>query len=146
MAQLLTARQRIDPDWREWWDERVEIIVVDGKVPLNEAEVLATKCLSLWRETHVAFDYSREGKIYVIHAEGTNSYKIGRSQNPIARLEQLQIGTHVYLHLLREVYNSDVITLEKVLHKRYRHYRTHGEWFDLPEDVISALLLEDFPL
>jgi Meiotically up-regulated gene 113 len=139
-----TMRHRIAPDWREWWDERVAIMEEDGRLTKEKAEEKATVCLLEWAKSHTPLDYSREGKVYIIAEEGTPFYKIGRSWSPWNRRKELQIGTANPLHVLREIYHYDCLTLEKDLHKRYKIYRKHGEWFELPEHLLSALLVEDF--
>jgi hypothetical protein len=140
-----TLRQRIASEWREWWDERVAIMQVDGGLTKDKAEQKATFCLLEWAKTHTPLDYSREGMVYIIHNEGTHLYKIGRSWSPQNRKKQLQIGSASVLHVLREIYHYDCVTLERDLHKKYTTYRKHGEWFALPQDVLRALLHEDFP-
>lgn len=142
MAQ--TMRQRITSDWREWWDERVAIMEVDGGLSHEKAEEKATVCLLEWAKTHKPLDYAQEGKVYVIHEEGTALYKIGRSWSPWNRRKQLQEGAGRPLHLLREMYHYDCLTLERELHKRYKKYRVRGEWFALPSSILQALLEEDF--
>jgi Meiotically up-regulated gene 113 len=140
----LTRRQKIDRAWREWWDERAAIMEIDGGLSRDKAEEKATLCLLEWAETHKPLDYSREGKVYVIHEDGTPLYKIGRSWSPLNRRKELQTGSAGTLHLLREMYHYDCMTLEKELHKRYKKYRKNGEWFALPEPVLHALLAENF--
>ncbi len=140
-----TMRQHVDPEWREWWDERVAIMEVGGGLTQEKAEEQATLCLVEWTKTHGALDYSREGKVYILHEEGTPLYKIGRSWSPSTRRDQLQTGAGQPLHLLREMYHYDCVTLERELHTRYAAYRTQGEWFALPRPQLEALLAEDFP-
>lgn len=140
-----STRERIRSEWREWWDERVAIMQTDGLLSKEEAEKAALVCLQEWAKTHKPLDYSREGKVYILHEVGTAFYKIGRSAFPLDRKNQLQAGTSGELQLLREIYHYDCITLEKLLHTRYKPYRKRGEWFALPPDVLQALLTEYFP-
>ena len=137
-------RQRIPPYWQEWWDERVAIMHCDGELSLEQAQEEATECLRTYITTHVPLDYSREGMVYIIHAEGTPSYKIGRSWSPVNRRKQLQADTPQRLRILREIYHYDCMMLERMLHQRYVQYRRQGEWFDLPASVLQTLLGENF--
>lgn len=73
------------------------------------------------------------GYIYIIHAIGTEYYKIGLTRNHIEhRLRQLQTGCP---HRLEAVYSNkvdDVEGVEAYIHDVLSNYRTVGEWFELP--------------
>lgn len=75
----------------------------------------------------------RNGYVYLIHAEGTNRYKIGRSNNPVSRLETLKGQSPYPLKIILSVWTPDSVTSELYLHEKYREYRIYGEWFDFPE-------------
>ncbi len=74
----------------------------------------------------------REGYIYLIHAEGTNRYKIGRSVNPIARAADIQKQSPYQLKII-SAWTLDAPTDEAKLHKRYADWRIFGEWFELDQ-------------
>lgn len=83
--------------------------------------------------------------IYFIQGQMSGLIKIGISQDPEARLRQMQSGSPEELSLLKQVkgYHED----EKMLHKRLDDYRVHGEWFEPSRDVhILIDLIEDFPI
>lgn len=75
-----------------------------------------------------------QGYVYLIHAEGTNRYKIGRSINPLKRYEQLQGQSPFPLRVENCVWSPDSVLLEKQLHDRFCDFRVHGEWFELEDD------------
>jgi hypothetical protein len=87
---------------------------------------------------------SQPGFVYILLAEGTQRIKIGRSFSASVRIETLQTASPYPLKLLRSIASDNVIVLETLLHRRYRTYRRHREWFDLPYDLLMELLHEDF--
>jgi hypothetical protein len=84
------------------------------------------------------------GYVYILHAEGTMRVKIGRSASALLRFETLRTASPYPLVILRTIPTSDAVALERMLHQRYSHFRQHREWFDLPHDMLAALLSEDF--
>lgn len=74
-----------------------------------------------------------QGYVYLVHAKGTNRYKIGRSINPLKRLDQLQGQSPFPLIVEDCVWSPDSILLEKQLHDRFCDFRVHGEWFELED-------------
>ncbi|MBD2255342.1 GIY-YIG nuclease family protein [Nostoc parmelioides] len=74
-----------------------------------------------------------QGYVYLIHAEGTNRYKIGRSVNPIARFEQLKAQSPYPLRIIDSFWTPDSINDEKYFHEQYKEYRIFGEWFELTD-------------
>ena len=86
----------------------------------------------------------QKGIVYIVHAEGTTRIKIGRSALPGPRLASLETASPYRLKVLRQIPAQDSAFLERLLHQRYKRYRQKGEWFELPIDVLHALLQEDF--
>lgn len=81
------------------------------------------------------FPTERRGWVYVIHATGTNRYKIGRSTEPEARLKQLNQKQSPYpLELVEKFWSIDAITDEQGLHKSLADFQVHGEWFEFEND------------
>jgi len=78
--------------------------------------------------------------VYLIRSGGNGYCKIGVSNNPENRRKQLQTS-NPYILTLENQYETEFANLvEKTLHRRYSHYRTNGEWFDLPiEDQINFI-------
>lgn len=78
------------------------------------------------------------GYVYFILSEQSKSVKIGYSSTPEKRLDNLQTGSPVQLKLIGKLQatKSD----EASFHAHYQEYRTHGEWFALPQDEIDAIV------
>lgn len=70
--------------------------------------------------------------IYVIGSQAIRSVKIGRSNAPSKRVVKFQTGCPVLLHVFWQ-HPGDQL-LERALHKEFRPFRTHGEWFDFGAD------------
>lgn len=88
--------------------------------------------------------YAQAGIVYLILAEGTPRVKIGRSVSAQVRFHSLRTASPFPLRLLRSIPTGNCVALERRLHQRYAVYRQHGEWFDLPQEVLAQLLREDF--
>lgn len=74
----------------------------------------------------------REGYIYLIHAQGTEQYKIGRTNDVGRRLQELTATKGPFpLKLLEYVEVKDDVRAEKQLHRQFAQWRRHGEWFNL---------------
>lgn len=84
------------------------------------------------------------GSVYLIDAVGSGHTKIGRSGTALARLDSLETASPYPLKLLRQINTKDAGALERQLHRRYGAYKVHREWFELPADVLAALLTEEF--
>lgn len=83
--------------------------------------------------------------IYLIRADGTERYKIGRTdRHPETRLAELNRQQSAY-PLLLEYYVEvpDSAVAEEHFHQRYQRYRKHGEWFELSRSI-SAQVVQDF--
>ncbi len=78
-----------------------------------------------------SIDLNRAGYVYLIFAEGTSRYKIGRSKTPINRTADIQKQSPYNLRLVTYFYTLDCIADEKHLHDKLKDYRVFGEWFEL---------------
>jgi hypothetical protein len=65
--------------------------------------------------------------IYFIEAVGQDRIKIGKADDPKARLRQLQTGSSVELRLLGAT--ADQASREAEIHAAFAFERIHGEWF-----------------
>lgn len=86
----------------------------------------------------------RPGYVYILLAQGSGRMKIGRSRSGTARIDALATASPYPLLLLRTIATSDAVALESTLHQQYAAYRRHGEWFELPPEVLGKLLQADF--
>jgi hypothetical protein len=66
-------------------------------------------------------------RIYFVQPEGGGPIKIGRAEDPEARLKALQTGSPVRLKLCRFV--DAPVEWEARLHDVFAEWRSHGEWF-----------------
>lgn len=69
----------------------------------------------------------RPTKIYFVQPVGGGLIKIGRADDPEARLKALQVGSPVSLRLCRA--EEAPVVWEARLHQAFAKYREHGEWF-----------------
>lgn len=67
--------------------------------------------------------------VYLVHASGTNQYKVGQSSNPRDRLQALQTanGNRLELIWLEQFH----LRMERLIHERLAEHRLSGEWFEL---------------
>lgn len=72
----------------------------------------------------------RSGYVYLIRAEGTDRYKIGRSVNPVARHQTLTKQSPYPLRIAECFWTPDCISDERFLHETLASYRVFGEWFE----------------
>jgi len=75
---------------------------------------------------------SKPSQVYFIRGDKTNSFKVGISSDPRARLKAMQVGSPVKLLLTRAVEVQNPESVEKELHLAFAKYRIHGEWFSMP--------------
>lgn len=73
-------------------------------------------------------------KTYFIQGQMTEKIKIGRAIDPWKRLATLQVGSPDHLVLLAIIDHD----CEKRLHKKFRGYHSHGEWY-FPKEVLIYL-------
>lgn len=76
--------------------------------------------------------------VYLIGSPRARVVKIGVSNAPEARLQELQTGSPVALRLLWKKPGGQA--LESALHAYFGTYRAHGEWFDFGDHDPVALV------
>lgn len=79
----------------------------------------------------------REGWVYLIHAEGTDRYKIGRSVDLTRRHQVLQSQSPYPLELISCFHSLDAVTDEGKLHELFAPYQVYREWFQFQLDLNS---------
>ena len=88
--------------------------------------------------------------VYFIYNKYTSLIKIGKSNNPFKRLNELNsmfknhFGIENALEMIRIVFvpSGKDYTVEKMFHKKYEQFRTFGEWFKVSIDEICEQLPE----
>ncbi len=81
---------------------------------------------------------SSDKYIYLVHAIGTNLYKIGKTEaNVETVLEDLNSSQSVYPLELVEYINSDSYDeVERKIYDKFSDYRDNGEWFKFSDEII----------
>lgn len=80
--------------------------------------------------------------VYFIQAGRTNIFKIGKSNNPQARLESLQTANPHKLKLLHIFKADNATAAEEAIHRLLHKKRRAGEWFQLTpaeRDIILSV-------
>lgn len=88
--------------------------------------------------------------VYFIYNKYTNLIKIGKSNNPFKRLNELNsmfknhFGVENALEMIRIIFvpSGKDYTVEKMFHEKYEQFRTFGEWFKMSKDEICEQLPE----
>ena len=67
-------------------------------------------------------------------------HKVGITNNPKARLIQVQTSNpeEVCLVFQKKVLNTEMV--ERKLHHALRRQRVRGEWFELPQELVEAIV------
>lgn len=86
------------------------------------------------------FDYRGRGFVYVVECRGY--VKFGVSNNAKRRLNLLQTGCPFQLTLLASFERKRPYKTEERLHLKLHRYHVRGEWFDVPTEVMGAVIKE----
>lgn len=89
----------------------------------------ADNCRKTWWKNGGAV-HRAAGYIYFVKA-AHGRYKIGRTSNVEARLNQLQTGNHERLSVELVIPTNEPDAMERALHRKWAHKRMGGEWFAL---------------
>jgi hypothetical protein len=83
----------------------------------------------------------KQSHTYLFRKIDTNEYKIGKSNEPLDRIKNLETaGTKMELILTIEFHNQEMALLwEKTLQKTFKHLNLHGEWFLLSPAEVDLL-------
>lgn len=85
-------------------------------------------------ESHLSFwqdKLSDPSFVYVVQAQGDTPIKVGVAKNVHARMRAIQTYNPRKIRLLYVIPGS--YALEAEFHRKLRHSRMHGEWFDGPD-------------
>ena len=87
----------------------------------------------------------KEGYLYLMSDTETNAIKIGISKTDprLDRTRQLNSGTKRpgRVECIKTIKTKYYEKIERIFHKNYRKYNIGGEWFRLPQQEITALML-----
>jgi len=98
----------------------------------KEMEEFITNC-----QAQPQFKKQIEDHLYLIHDTILNTLKIGRSNNPKARLRSLQTATANKLELLHIVEKAGF--MESKIHLEFEDYRLASEWFFYEETIVNYI-------
>lgn len=78
--------------------------------------------------------------LYIFKATNIPTYKIGITNNLVARLESIKNMSPVPIRIY-EVFRTlvDPLKVEKDLHKHFNNERSHGEWFNLTRQQVKTI-------
>jgi hypothetical protein len=80
-------------------------------------------------------------QMYCVYLVSGNGYvKIGKATNVRRRLSSLQTSSPFPLKLLKTWTCNDAVEKENMLHAKYKKYRHKGEWFLLPDEILTELI------
>jgi hypothetical protein len=80
-----------------------------------------------------------DGHVYIL--KSGRHYKIGKAKDVDKRVTQISPKTPLPVELLHSFPCEDVYGTERHLHKVLERYRTNGEWFELPPEIVERLRL-----
>lgn len=84
---------------------------------------------------------SQPGYVYLIHAVGTNKFKIGKTCTPVSyRINDLQTGCPIRLRYVYHAYVENMNQTERELHYRFSDFRSIGEWFTLSHSDVKECI------
>jgi hypothetical protein len=85
------------------------------------------------------------GYVYLVGNKDKKIYKIGKSRQPKERYKAIATKLPFPAEIVHVVGSDDTEKAEKILHTYFASKRTHGEWFELPdEDVVKITNLISF--
>lgn len=79
---------------------------------------------------------------YVYFAKSNDIYKIGVSDNPKSRLDNLRTGSAIPIEIEYVIPSNNPRDIETTLHRRFANKNVHREWFNISDDEINQLKLE----
>lgn len=77
----------------------------------------------------------RSGYVYLLKAVGTPRYKIGRSNQPLARSQKITAQSPYPLTVLDCFWTPDCVADENFFHRKLSYCRVHGEYFEFDWDM-----------
>lgn len=79
------------------------------------------------------------GSLYFLWAQWTTSFKVGFTRGPVGnRAFDIEASSPVPIRILAS--KPGTMCDEKKLHASLREYRSHREWYVLPEPVVWQVL------
>lgn len=79
------------------------------------------------------------GFVYLIHNATQDTYKIGKSKDPVKRLSQLRTSSPDEIAIVCTIETSDMDRLEGELHQEFADKHIRGEWFRLTQPDVEYI-------
>lgn len=83
------------------------------------------------------------GFVYLMHASGSNYYKIGKSSKPSRRILEIAPKMPFETEFVKVWRTYFMSVAETSLHRRFASQRANGEWFELEEEDLDILLSQN---
>lgn len=83
------------------------------------------------------------GYVYLMHAVGTDMYKVGLSINPEKRAEKLDCESPHRVVLVHKILVDQMKRIEDYFHSLFRDNHVKGEWFRLDEFEVKMFCALD---
>ncbi len=84
---------------------------------------------------------AKAGFIYFIQCH--EFIKVGFTDKVAIRLSSLQTGCPYELKLIHSIASKDMEVEESLIHKRWQCYEIRGEWFRLPESMLTVIVASE---
>lgn len=107
---------------------------------LEEMERVFNNVLKTQVEKEIGKNPSKTS--YVYFAKSNNIYKIGISDNPKLRLDNLRTGSAIPIEIEYIIPSDNPRDIETTLHRRFENKKVHREWFNISESEINQLKSE----
>jgi len=79
-----------------------------------------------------------EGHLYLLHATGTDRYKIGITRQLTSRIRAIASQSPYPIQFVAHYPSGDIWSDEQFWHKHFADRRVHGEWFELGEQDVEV--------
>jgi phage anti-repressor protein len=80
------------------------------------------------------------GVVYFIQEGKSKYYKVGFTHDLPDRLRALQTANRQYLSVYKSFICHSSCILETIIHKDFKEYNVHGEWFKLEKSMIKSII------
>ena len=76
--------------------------------------------------------------VYFIQPKIGGRIKIGNAKHPLGRLDVIQLGCPIELHIIGVIKDASYVA-EQSLHHKFRHLRWRGEWFEPGPELMDYI-------
>ncbi len=131
--------QRKNGTWEATWTEHTPLGRKKRSVYGRTAEIAEAK-MRRERGQVLPADLDEAGGdvVYFVQSAMGGPIKIGITSDLEARMKVLQMCCPFVLRVLHAVRGVDR-SFESALHKRFAHYRLHGEWFENTRELMELI-------